>query len=96
MSKKISEEELSKIANLSKLKLDSSKIDEFSQSLGDILSYISSIEDIDVSEIDKFFQVNDSSNILREDEEKKSSDFSLDTSNFIDTKDKYIKVKKIL
>lgn len=96
MSKKITEEELIKIANLSKLKLDSSKTDEFSESIGDIIEYISSIKDIDVSGVDKFFQVNDSSNILREDEEKKLNDFSLDESNFIDTFDKYIKVKKIL
>lgn len=96
MSKKITEEELIKIANLSKLQLDSHKVDEFGVSIEDILSYVSSIKDIDVSGVDKFFQVNDSSNVLREDSEQNSNDFSLDESNFIDTFDKYIKVKKVL
>jgi aspartyl-tRNA(Asn)/glutamyl-tRNA(Gln) amidotransferase subunit C len=96
MSIKLSKEEILKIANLSRLDLTDKEIDNFRDSISEIINYISIINEVDIAGIDNFFQVNDSSNILREDSENKATDFELDSSNFIDTDESYIKVKKVL
>ncbi len=96
MSIKLSKEEILKIANLSRLDLTDKEIDNFRDSISEIINYISIINEVDIAGIDNFFQVNDSSNILREDSENKATDFELDPSNFIDTDESYIKVKKVL
>ena len=83
------------LAELSKLELTAEEKDKLLSDMEGILSYIKQIEEIDVPEIDTKYE---NHNSWREDMVREEKDFSLEliAEQFPDSKDGFVKVKKIL
>lgn len=63
----ISEEEVLKIAKLSKLSLTENEVKEFSLQLGDILKYVEQLNELDTTDVEPTARVIPSYNVFRED-----------------------------
>lgn len=83
------------LAELSKLELTAEEKDKLLSDMEGILSYIKQIEEVDVPEIDIKYE---NHNSWREDMVRDAKDFSpeLIAEQFPDSKDGFVKVKKIL
>lgn len=93
---KITDEEILKIANLARIKINSDDVKKFRDSIEEILEYVDNLSEVDTSNVDPFFSLNDLSNSFREDDPRKNTDFTTNYDNFISLKNGYIKVNKVL
>ncbi len=96
MKVNISKDDIVKISNLVRLDLDSDKIEIFRENISDIINYLDSIDSIDTSSQESFFEVNDIENSFREDNILDPDDFDFICENAIDMENGYFKVKKVL
>ena len=69
MSKKnkISEQEVRKIAELSRLSLSSDELKKRTEDMNNILNYMDTLNEIDTDNVEELYNVNDMSNPLRDD-----------------------------
>lgn len=83
------------LAEMSKLELTATEKEKLLSDMEGILSYIKQIEEVDVPEIDTKYEHH---NAWREDNLREEKDFShlLIKEQFPDSKDGFVKVKKIL
>ncbi|MBP9715172.1 MAG: Asp-tRNA(Asn)/Glu-tRNA(Gln) amidotransferase subunit GatC [Candidatus Pacebacteria bacterium] len=83
------------LAELSKLELTQEEKEKILSDMEGILAYIKQIEEVDVPEIDTKYE---NHNSWREDTFREEKDFSLEliAEQFPDSKDGFVKVKKIL
>tara|TARA_Y100000782_G_scaffold111493_1_gene139690 strand:+ start:1039 stop:1350 length:312 start_codon:yes stop_codon:yes gene_type:complete len=74
MSKKnkISEQEVRKIAELSRLSLSSDELKKRTEDMNNILNYMDTLNEIDTDNVEELYNVNDMSNPLRDDTFEKS------------------------
>ena len=74
MSKKnkISEQEVRKIAELSRLSLSSDELKKRTKDMNNILNYMDTLNEIDTDNVEELYNVNDMSNPLRDDTFEKS------------------------
>ena len=63
----ISEEEVLKIAKLSKLSLTEKEVKQFSAQIGDILKYVEQLNELDTENVEPTARVIPSYNVFRED-----------------------------
>lgn len=63
----ISKEEVLKIAKLSKLSFSEEELDTFSHQIGDILTYVEQLNELDTEGVPQTARVIPSKNVLRED-----------------------------
>ena len=92
--KKITSEEVKKFAELSRIKISDEDAERFSKDFDDIIPFISQISEMEVSEniVRDFKNVN----TLREDDIVETNNQKEIILEMPDTKDNYLKVKKIL
>ncbi len=94
---KLSREDILKLAKLAKLELGEEEIEEFRLEISEILGYVEQLQKVDVDDLKPTYQVTGLKNVTRPDEI-----FNYDTSpqellkNAPETKDGYIKVKRVL
>ena len=69
---KLSNEDIKKIADLSKLEFNPEEAENFKSDLNEILDYIEQLNELDTSGVEPLFNVLDLKDILRKDEVKKS------------------------
>ena len=76
MSKKnkISEQEVKKIAELSRLSLSREELKKRTQDMNNILNYMDTLNEIDTENVEELYNVNDIKNSLREDNYESSLD----------------------
>ncbi len=76
MSKKnkISEQEVRKIAELSRLSLSSEELKKRTQDMNNILNYMDTLNEIDTENVEELYNVHDMNNSLREDNYEDSLD----------------------
>ena len=76
MSKKnkVSELEVKKIAELSRLSLSSEELKKRTEDMNNILNYMDTLNEIDTENVEELYNVNDIKNSLREDNYKPSLD----------------------
>ena len=76
MSKKnkVSEQEVKKIAELSKLSLTSEELKKRTEDMNNILNYMDTLNEIDTENVEELYNVNDIKNSLREDNFEPSLD----------------------
>ena len=69
MSKKnkVSEQEVKKIAELSRLSLSSDELEKRTEDMNNILNYMDTLNEIDTEDVEELYNVNDMNNSLRED-----------------------------
>ena len=93
---KITKEEVKKVANLARLELNESEINNHVEQLEKILKYIKQLETIDTDDTPCTTRAIEVTNIFRKDE-KKSSDCTEELLELGPSKeDKYFKVPKII
>tara|TARA_B100000401_G_scaffold265001_1_gene180371 strand:+ start:254 stop:565 length:312 start_codon:yes stop_codon:yes gene_type:complete len=71
---KISEQEVKRIAELSRLSLSSEELKKRTQDMNNILNYMDTLNEIDTENVEELYNVNDMNNSLREDNYEASLD----------------------
>jgi len=94
----ISKEEVKRIAQLARIKLNSEEVLKFQKELSLILDYIEQLKEVDISKIDLKKNLGKAQSVTREDKEiKKSPEQASKLMELVpDKKDNYLKTKKIL
>ena len=89
-------EQVEHVAQLAKLRLSEREKTEYTQQLGDVLTYIEKLEELDTSNVKPLSHVMDLTNAFREDtpEDSLSSDEAL--SNAPETDGKFFIVPKVI
>ena len=95
-NKKISIDEVKRIAKLSKLSIPDDQLDYYAKEMDKILDYFKIISDVDTSNIDPLTHVHDYDNVLREDAIGKCIDNKEVIDNSPESFGQYIKVPKVL
>ncbi len=94
MSKKnkISEQEVRKIAELSRLSLSNDELKKRTEDMNNILNYMDTLNEIDTDNVEELYNVNDMSNPLRDDTFEQSLDKKDVLKNSPSSNDDYIEV----
>lgn len=93
---KISQEEIKKIALLSRLEVKADHISTVEKELSDILSYVAELNELDLEGVEPMAHAVPLHNVFREDEEKPSLDHELALSNAPEAEDGYFKVPRVV
>ena len=94
MSKKnkISEQEVRKIAELSRLSLSSEELKKRTQDMNNILNYMDTLNEIDTENVEELYNVHDMNNSLREDNYEASLDKNDVLANSPNSNSDYVEV----
>ena len=94
MSKKnkVSEQEVKKIAELSRLSLSSEELKKRTDDMNNILNYMDTLNEIDTENVEELYNVNDIKNSLREDNFESSLDKKDVLANSPNSNSDYIEV----
>ena len=94
MSKKnkISEQEVKKIAELSRLSLTNEELKKRTEDMNNILDYMDTLNEIDTENVEELYNVHDMNNSLREDNYESSLDKKDVLANSPNSKSDYIVV----
>ena len=94
MSKKnkISEQEVRKIAELSRLSLSSDELKKRTEDMNNILNYMDTLNEIDTDNVEELYNVNDMNNPLRDDTFEQSLEKKDVLNNSPSSNDDYIEV----
>ena len=94
MSKKnkISEQEVKKIAELSRLSLTNEELKKRTKDMNNILDYMDTLNEIDTENVEELYNVHDMNNSLREDNYESSLDIKDVLANSPNSNSDYIEV----
>ena len=94
MSKKnkISEQEVKKIAELSRLSLSSDELKKRTEDMNNIIDYMDTLNEIDTDNVDELYNVHDMNNALRDDSFEESLDKKDVLKNSPSSNEDYIEV----
>ena len=94
MSKKnkISEQEVKKIAELSRLSLSSNELKKRTEDMNNIIHYMDTLNEIDTDDVDELYNVHDMNNTLRDDSFEESLDKKDVLKNSPSSNEDYIEV----
>ena len=94
MSKKnkISEQEVKKIAELSRLSLSSNELKKRTEDMNNIIHYMDTLNEIDTDNVDELYNVHDMNNALRDDSFEESLDKNDVLKNSPSSNEDYIEV----
>ena len=98
MSKKnkISEQEVKKIAELSRLSLSSDELKKRTEDMNNIIHYMDTLNEIDTDNVDELYNVHDMNNALRDDSFEESLDKKDVLKNSPSSNEDYIEVPLIV
>ena len=98
MSKKnkVSEQEVKKIAELSKLSLTSEELKKRTEDMNNILNYMDTLNEINTENVEELYNVNDIKNSLREDNFESSLDKKDVLANSPSSNSDYVEVPLIV
>ena len=94
--KKITKEEVKKVAHLARLELNENEINNHAQQLEKILDYIRQLEKIDTDDVPCTTRAIEVTNVFRKDQKKKSNCNEEILEIAPSKEDKYFKVPKII
>ena len=94
MSKKnkVSEQEVKKIAELSRLSLSSDELKKRTDDMNNILNYMDTLNEIDTKDVEELYNVHDMNNSLRDDSFDSSLDKNDVLKNSLNSNSDYIEV----
>ncbi|WXR62235.1 Asp-tRNA(Asn)/Glu-tRNA(Gln) amidotransferase subunit GatC [Peptostreptococcaceae bacterium AGR-M142] len=92
----ITDETIKHVANLSKLEFKEDEFSDMKEKLSSILGHIDELTKLDTKDVKITYNPNDTKNVFREDEIKKSLDRDLALSNANDKEVGCFKVPKVL
>ncbi|MEE9523776.1 MAG: Asp-tRNA(Asn)/Glu-tRNA(Gln) amidotransferase subunit GatC [Thermodesulfovibrionales bacterium] len=93
---KISDEDVSHIASLSRLKLSEEEKVKFQKQLNNILVYVDQLSDVDTEDVDPTSHVLNIENVFREDNKRDSTSADDALANSPDRSDNFYRVPKII
>ena len=93
---KISQDEIKKIAFLSRLEVQEDKMDNVAKELSDILTYVEDLNELDLDGVEPMAHAVPLHNVFREDAVKPSLDHDLALSNAPEREDGYFKVPRVV
>ena len=96
MAQKIDQEQVRKVAKLSRLELTDQEVQEFTGQLGAILEYVEKMNELDTNNVEPLAHCLPISNIFRQDSIIKSLGTEKTLSNAPDRDESFFKVPKIL
>ena len=96
MGKKISEDEVRKVAKLSRLDLTDKEVEEFTGQLSAILEYVAKMNELDTERVEPLAHCLPISNVFREDSIKQSLGTEKTLANAPQRDGEFFKVPKIL
>ena len=96
MAKKIDQNQVRKVAKLSRLDLTEAEVEEFTGQLSAILDYVEKMNELDTSGVEPLAHCLPVSNVLREDVAKESLSTEKVLANAPQRDDEFFKVPKIL
>ncbi len=96
MAKRITEQEVRKVAKLARLDLTENEINEFAGQLDSILEYVNKMNELDTDEIEPLAHCLPITNCFRKDEIKESLGTEKALKNAPDSDEQFFKVPKIL
>ena len=96
MAKKIDQEQVKKVAKLSRLELTEAEIEEFTGQLSAILDYVEKMNELDTTDVEPLAHCLPISNVLREDCAKESLGTEKALANAPQRDGEFFKVPKIL
>ena len=89
---KISEQEVKKIAELSRLSLTNEELKKRTKDMNNILDYMDTLNEIDTENVEELYNVHDMNNSLREDNYESSLDKKDVLANSSNSNSDYIEV----
>lgn len=96
MAKKIDQDQVRKVAKLSRLELTEAEVQEFTGQLSAILDYVEKLNELDTAGVEPLAHCLPVSNVLREDCPKESLGTEMVLANAPQRDDEFFKVPKIL
>lgn len=97
MSKKLSKEQVEHVAALARIGISDEEKKKFQEDLGAVLDYVDSLAEVDVAGVEPTAHITGLENETRPDENGSShADVKALTDMVPETKDGYVKVKKVL
>ncbi len=96
MAKKIDQEQVRKVAKLSRLELTDAEIEEFTGQLSAILDYVEKMNDLDTTNVEPLAHCLPISNVFRQDLTKESLGTEKTLANAPQRDGEFFKVPKIL
>ena len=93
---KISQEEIKKIALLSRLEDKEEHMAHVEKELSDILTYVAELDALELNDVEPMAHAVPLNNVFREDETKPSLDHDLALSNAPEAEDGYFKVPRVV
>ena len=96
MAKKIDQEQVRKVAELSRLELTEAEVEEFTEQLSAILDYVEKMNDLDTTDVEPLAHCLPISNVFREDTAKESLGTEKALANAPQRDEEFFKVPKIL
>ncbi len=96
MAEKLSSDQVKKTARLGRILLTSTEVESFTSQLGDILTYVAKLEELDTEAVEPLHHVLPLTNVLRVDEAKPSLGAELAVREAPDRRTGFFKVPKVL
>ena len=96
MAAKIGPEQVRQIAHLARVQLNESEVEEFSEQLSDILTYVDQLNELDTSKVEPTTHPLRMSNVFRADEVGKSLSNEAALANAPKTHGEFFAVPKVL
>jgi len=96
MAKKIDQDQVRKVAKLSRLALSETEVEEFTGQLSAILDYVEKMNELDTTGVEPLAHCLPVSNVLREDSPKESLGTERVLANAPQRDEEFFKVPKIL
>jgi aspartyl-tRNA(Asn)/glutamyl-tRNA(Gln) amidotransferase subunit C len=95
-TRKISREDVEKVAKLARLQLSAEQVDEFTGQLGAILEYVEKMNELDTDNVEPLAHCLPVSNVFRDDEVKESLGTAETLANAPQRDGEFFRVPKIL
>ena len=93
---RISKEEVEKLAHLSRLQLDDQSIADMQGDMNKMLSFVDKINELDLGDVEPMSYMNDSVNVLREDDVNNPITHDQALQNAPDKNSDYFRVPKVV
>ncbi len=92
----ITKEEVLHVAHLARLEFDEEEVERFTEQLGEILSYVAKLNELETQEIEPTYHALKLSNVFREDEVKESLPPEKVLQNAPEREDHFFVVPKVI
>lgn len=92
----VTKKDVEKIAELARLKFNDAELENFTDDMNNILSYVEKLNELNTENVEPLSHPNEGSNVFRDDVMKESTPKDEALKNAPDKDDKFFKVPKVI